>query len=83
MRRTSPDYYEYKDTGCEVAPRCLSCPRSSCKYDDPHYRRVRQVVQDAPILEAMQDGALSAEAAARRFNVNVRTIYRVKARSMK
>jgi hypothetical protein len=25
----------YKDTGCQVAPKCLTCPLVQCIYDDP------------------------------------------------
>lgn len=27
-----PEHYEYRDTGCEVAPRCLTCPLPECRY---------------------------------------------------
>ena len=28
-------YSEFVDDGCEVSPRCLECPLSACRYDDP------------------------------------------------
>jgi hypothetical protein len=27
----------FRDTGCELAPRCLECPLPMCKYDDPRH----------------------------------------------
>ncbi len=28
-----PEYANYQDTGCSLAPSCLSCPFVSCRYD--------------------------------------------------
>ena len=30
-----PENAEYRDTGCELAPSCLSCPFVRCRYDYP------------------------------------------------
>ena len=32
---TRPMVITYKDTGCEYAHACLTCPFSICYYDDP------------------------------------------------
>jgi len=32
-RDTLPDYADYRDTGCELAPSCLRCPFARCQYD--------------------------------------------------
>jgi len=34
-RDTLPDYADYRDTGCDVAPACLRCPLRRCQYDEP------------------------------------------------
>jgi len=30
----------FSDDGCDVCPKCLECPLSACKYDDPRPYRV-------------------------------------------
>ena len=30
-----PEHITYQDTGCELAPSCLTCPLERCQYDDP------------------------------------------------
>jgi hypothetical protein len=30
-----PEHVAYQDTGCNLAPRCLTCPLPVCKYDSP------------------------------------------------
>lgn len=56
-----PEHYEYRDTGCEVAPRCLECPLPECRYIDGrvspppiHVERNAQIValraQGVPLL---------------------------------
>ena len=32
-REALPEYANYKDTGCDLAPSCLSCPFVRCRYD--------------------------------------------------
>lgn len=29
-----PENYDYRDTGCRVAPRCLACPLARCVLDE-------------------------------------------------
>ena len=29
------DIIHYPDTGCELSPSCLGCPREMCIYDEP------------------------------------------------
>ena len=33
-REALPEYANYKDEGCELAPSCLRCPFARCKYDE-------------------------------------------------
>src|SRR3972149_1182810 len=30
-----PEYLDYRDGGCEMAPTCLRCPLERCRYDAP------------------------------------------------
>lgn len=32
-RHALPEYSEYRDTGCSLAPSCLACPFERCRYD--------------------------------------------------
>ena len=34
-RDTLPDYADYRDTGCDLAPACQRCPLRRCKDDEP------------------------------------------------
>ena len=71
----------YPDTGCEVATACLDCPLSRCKHDDPEwYTLGRQIGRDLAIHQEMIRDGLSVSAAAFRFGVLRRTIYRIKQR---
>ena len=34
-----PEYYQYRDEGCELADSCLNCPFTNCIYEDPGGKR--------------------------------------------
>ncbi len=73
-----PEYYHYEDTGCEVSPSCLSCPLPQCKYDDPlWFQRHRRMARDQKVWTTIQMESLTADEAAQRFSVTVRTIFRI------
>jgi hypothetical protein len=79
--KAEPGFHVYPDTGCEAAPACLSCPLARCKYDDPAYfQRQRRRARDLKVVTTMRLEGLTVEAAAERFSVTVRTIWRAKAR---
>ncbi len=74
----TPEFFHYEDTGCEVSSSCLDCPLPQCKHDDPiWYQRNRRLARDFQVITAMQSENLSVEAAAERFSVTVRTIFRI------
>ncbi len=73
-----PEFYHYEDTGCEVSRSCLNCPLSRCKYDDPvWFQRHRRMARDLKVWQAIQREDLTADQAAERFSVTVRTIFRI------
>jgi len=79
--KVEPDFDKYPDTGCEASPSCLRCPLPRCKYDDPvYFQRQQWRARDLRISTTMRLEGLSAEAAAERFSVTVRTIFRINAR---
>lgn len=45
-----PEYHDYRDDGCEVAPKCLECPLEQCRYDvDGGVRSIENAERDARI----------------------------------
>ena len=82
QRGRDPLSYIYPDRGCDLAPSCLSCPLPRCKYDDPdHFHRQRRLARDLEVVTTMRLEGLTVEAAAERFSVTVRTVFRIQARS--
>jgi hypothetical protein len=76
-----PLSYIYPDRGCEVEPSCLNCSLPRCKHDDPaEAQRYLRQERDRRIATVMRLEGLTVEAAAERFSVTVRTIWRSKAR---
>ncbi len=79
-----PEYVEYRDEGCEIAPACLSCPLPQCKLDEPQaWRNGLRRVRDQEILRLRRDNGKSVAEIARRFSVSTRTIHRIIRRAMK
>ena len=71
-------HYTISDRGCEVSRKCLECPLSRCKHDDPGwYTALREAgPQLAMYAEILRDD-LSMTAAAFRFGMQVRSVYRL------
>ena len=77
-RDLRPEHVQYRDEGCHLAPRCLSCPLPRCRHDDPDWlgRRARKE-RDRDIVEAWREERLTPKTLAARFGVTRRTVYRV------
>jgi len=71
---------EYGDDGCDVHPRCLECPLSVCKHDNPRPYLVWRKQQKDKQMEVIIDQATSPTAAAEILGITERTVYRIKAR---
>lgn len=73
---------EYKDTGCNLHPACLSCPRPRCQFDEPpknHQKkdgrgRTRKV--DYAVVNNMIKDGYTPKAAAVAAGVSRRTVFR-------
>jgi len=75
---STPEFYHYEDTGCEVSNSCLNCPLPRCKHDDPvWFQRNRRLARDFNVLTAIRVESLTIEEAAERFSVTERTIFRI------
>lgn len=74
-----PEFFTYRDEGCEVSPSCLRCPLPQCKYDDPqaHQRELRDA-RHAPALALLSQG-MSTTQVARETGIGSRTVARLKA----
>lgn len=52
-----PEGLPYQDDGCELAPRCLSCPLPQCRYDDPDgFVTLRADVRAAKVQNLRREG---------------------------
>ena len=77
IERGLPENYNYRDTGCELAPSCLECPLATCKYDDPAYGRSgRTMFRDREIVRLRTQGSRVSEIA-KSVCTSERTVYRV------
>ncbi|MBI4199964.1 MAG: hypothetical protein HY535_05790 [Chloroflexi bacterium] len=73
-----PEYFPYRDDGCDVSPSCLRCTLPKCKFDDPGWlHRERRAQRDAAILRARQRESLTVEQLSRRFSISQRTVHRI------
>ena len=73
-----PEYYHYRDDGCEVSHSCLKCPLPQCKYDDPSwYQREMRSRRDKEVLKVQQTEGLPVPQLAARFDLSQRTIFRI------
>ena len=72
-----PEDHDYKDTGCELAPSCLSCPFPQCHHDVPGGARELVLrTRDEAIRARWKEGA-NADTVAAEFGVSRRTVIRV------
>ena len=75
-----PEHTQYLDTGCDVHPRCLTCPLVRCRYDEPGgARKLFSEDRDRSIVSLQREGVPVA-AIALRFGVSRRTVFRALAR---
>ena len=75
-----PHYSDHPDTGCVVAPRCLTCPLEQCIHDEPSpslaVKRWRHRERNERILARVAAGEARA-VIARDEQMSVRMVYRV------
>ena len=77
-----PEYFPYRDEGCEVSPSCLRCPLPKCKYDDPGWlTRERRSNRDHQVLEVRHKEGVTVVELAHRFQISQRTVHRIISRA--
>ena len=71
-----PEDKNWHDTGCSIAPACLSCPLPVCKYDMPAGVVSARSVMRVPLIRALRARGLNDTEVAQRLGVSRRAIYR-------
>ena len=77
-----PEHTDFKDTGCDIHPFCLTCPRPLCRYDEPDLyslrrRKERTTDRRAEAVRLRVTLGLSAEEAAAHMGVTERSVHRL------
>ena len=73
-----PEFYPYRDAGCDMSPSCLECPLPQCKYDNPGWlQRERRTERDRQVVYAFRQDGMTAPQVAFRFDLSQRTIFRI------
>lgn len=76
LRGEADEFIHYQDTGCSIAPSCLSCPLARCRYDLPP-KRAGALMRESLLRTLLAQG-LTADEAAAAMGVSRRTIFRLK-----
>ncbi|MCY4454695.1 MAG: hypothetical protein OXC56_00090 [Chloroflexi bacterium] len=72
-----PEHVDYRDSGCDLFPSCLSCPLPRCRYDEPGgVRAMLNRTRDREIRRMRLDDQVPVNEIARRFHVSRRTVFR-------
>ena len=75
QERQLPEHATYRDDGCDLHPRCLTCPLIACRYDVPGGKRaVLNIYRDQMIARVRRD--YTVPVVARLLGVSARTIVR-------
>ena len=73
-----PELMNFRDSGCDLHPACLTCPLPQCRYDDPGWlQREEREQRDQAMLQARILEALPITDLADRFGVSTRTVHRI------
>jgi hypothetical protein len=76
-RDALPEEIVYRDDGCDMHPRCLTCPLPRCRYDEPGgLRAMLNTYRDQQIVTQRQEGAL-VDQIAERYSLSRRTVFRI------
>lgn len=76
QRREADEFIHYRDDGCSIAPSCLSCPLSVCRYDLPP-KAAGALLRESQLRGLLSQG-LTADEAAAAMGVSRRTVFRLK-----
>ena len=72
-----PEYWHYRDEGCEFADSCLNCPLTECIYDEPGGRqRWLKRQRDRQIVRLFTTEGKRVKELALMFGLSQRTVQR-------
>ncbi len=71
-----PDNVNWKDTGCELYPSCLRCPRETCIEEEPRAILRERLNDRAMEMMALREEGKTVKEIARAFKVSIRTVQR-------
>ncbi len=72
-----PEEIQYRDDGCDIHPRCLTCPLPRCRYDEPGgLRAMLNAYRDQQVVSLRRDGA-PVDQIAERYGLSRRTVFRI------
>jgi hypothetical protein len=72
-----PEEIHYRDGGCDMHHRCLTCPLPRCRYDEPGgLRAMLNTYRDQQVVAQRRDGA-PVDQIAERYNLSRRTVFRI------
>ncbi|MFC1953788.1 hypothetical protein ACFLWR_06660 [Chloroflexota bacterium] len=73
-----PEFYQYRDEGCDLAESCLNCPFKQCIYDEPGGKqRLVKNLRDKEIARLFTFGSKGVKELSEMFSVSRRTVQRV------
>ena len=82
-RDALPEEIVYRDDGCDMHPRCLTCPLPRCRYDEPGgLRAMLNAYRDEQIAAQRREGA-PVDEIAERYGLSRRTVFRILSASAK
>ena len=70
------EYSNWKDTGCELHPKCLECPLSRCMEEKTRGRQQTRLNRRSLAMMKMRKNGNGVHAVAMTFGVSVRTVQR-------
>ena len=73
---TLPENTTYRDDGCDVHPRCLTCPLPVCRYDVPGGKRALLNIYRDQLIASLRRGGKTVPIVAKLLNVSRRTVVR-------
>ena len=76
-RDALPEHLEWRDDGCEVAPRCLACPLPRCRFDEPGGLQTLLITaRNQEVIDARRAG-MAIKAISARFAISRRSVFRI------
>ena len=74
-----PENATYRDDGCDLHPRCLTCPFVRCRYDAPGGKRALLAAPRNQMIASLRRSGKTVPIVATLLRVSRRTVVRVSA----